>query len=116
MYYQGPQKAGREGFMGRDLKFSQIAIPLFGNDAGIPKGVGKQTGKTLGIQKYSGLNLQTSWRPTTQCKELHKCHSKNGIKSLGTETGVLINQVKTLFISTSFETTGSLWEIFLMPK
>lgn len=66
--------------MGRDLKFSQIAIPLFGNDA---KGVGKQTGKTLGMQKYSGLNLQTSRRLTTQCKELHKCHSKNGIKELG---------------------------------
>jgi len=49
--------------VGRNPKFSQNVIPLFGNDAGIPKGAATQKGKTHAIQKYSDSNLETSWTP-----------------------------------------------------
>jgi len=97
-----------ERSVGKDPKFSHIVIPPFGNHAGIPKGAGKQKDKTFAIEKYSDSNLETSWRPTPQRRELHKCHSKNGIKSLGSKTGILIIQVKPLCLSTPFQTKGSL--------
>lgn len=70
-------KGWKGRFVGRDPTFSQL-LSSSGNHTGIPKGAGKQTGKTPAIQKYSDSNPEASWRPTPQPRELHKCHFKMG--------------------------------------